>query len=86
MKQAYNGKAKVKTKAEEVQLNFNKFNVIPTNKIPLFKKLKAKGDEEKVHFIYSRSAYGTDKPNISIKCMNDFIYPVVYTITKKKKE
>ena len=84
IKEGYDGEVKVKTKSEEVYINFNELGVIPTDKISLFKKLKAKEDEEKVHFIYSRSAYGTDKANISIEQNTEFRHPVVYTITKKE--
>jgi len=82
IKEDYGGEVKVKTKSEEIHITFNELGVIPTDKISLFKKLKAK-EEEKVHFIYSRSAYGTDKPNISTECVGDFIYPVIDRLPMK---
>lgn len=55
---------------------------IPNGEFEFFEKIIAKSDEEKVDLIYSRSAYGTDKKNISNSNVDDFIYPCVYTTTK----
>jgi len=86
IKEDYNDKVKVKTKSEEVQIIFNEFNVIPTDKISLFQSLKAKEGEEKVGII-KNSAYhhhnGGDKCPVRPDKKGDFKYPVVYTITEK---
>jgi len=83
IKEDYNDQVKVNTRSEEVQINFNEFSVIPTNKISLFQELKAKEGEEKVHLEYSRSAYGSDKKWTSQDSCSEFKYPVIYSMTGK---
>jgi hypothetical protein len=53
---------------------------IPNGGIDLLNSLLAKEDEKKVNLLYSRSAYGTDKSNVSKVQENNFIYPCVYTV------
>jgi hypothetical protein len=55
---------------------------IPNGKIELFNTVIAKKNEEKVKLIYSRSAYGTDKNNVSNTISDNFFYPCVYTTQK----
>ena len=40
----------------------------------------SKNNEQKVNLLYSRSAYGTDKINVSKSQGGEFIYPCVYTV------
>jgi hypothetical protein len=62
-------------------LNINKLLFIPNGDFELYSKL-SNGDN-KVDVIYSRSAYGTDKANMSKEEIDNFTYPCIYTITKK---
>src|SRR5690606_15980395 len=43
-----------------------------------FEKLVAKNNEEKVNILYSRSAYGNDKPHMSKDQTSEFKYPCIY--------
>jgi hypothetical protein len=58
-------------------------NFIPNGKFSEFINLMAKKDEECVNVLYSRSAYGTDKPNMLREKNDEFNNPCVYTITKE---
>jgi hypothetical protein len=66
----------------EFTMVMDNIEYIPNGQIDLFNKIIAKGDEEKIQSIYSRSAYGTDKVNVSNTNDDTFIYPCVYTTTK----
>jgi hypothetical protein len=63
-------------------VNLKDLDFIPNGKFNDFQKLMAKGNEEKVLLLYSRSAYGSDKDNMSDTQTNDFLYPCIYTILK----
>jgi hypothetical protein len=64
-------------------IDLSTWEFIPNAQFDKFQKLVAKEGEERIKVLYSRSAYGTDKPNISFEKTNSFVYPCVYTITKK---
>ncbi len=83
IKEPSNGKTTIKTKSETVTINLNDFNVIPTDKISEFIKLKANKGDENIEILYSRSAYGSDKEHVKKRKSKKFKYPVLYTITKK---
>jgi hypothetical protein len=67
----------------EYNINVKELTFIPNGKFELFNKLVAKDSEERVEVLYSRSAYGSDKKNISKEETEEFKYPCVYTITQK---
>jgi len=86
IKEDYNDKVKVKTKSEEVQINFYEFKVIPTDKISLFQGLKAKEGEETVELIYNSNYHtsnGGKNCRVREEKCSQFKYPVIYTITEK---
>jgi len=62
------------------EVNLNTLEFIPNGSLSEVESLIARDGEEKVELIYSRSAYGTDKSNVSKVQENDFIYPCVYTV------
>jgi len=64
-------------------IDLSNWQFIPNAKFDKFEKLIAKPNEETVKVLYSRSAYGTDKPNTSFDKCDVFTHPCVYTITKK---
>lgn len=66
------------------ELDINKFEFIPNGDFEGYINLIAKENQEKVNILYSRSAYGTDKNNMSRLEIDDFIYPCVYTITQRE--
>ena len=55
---------------------------IPNGEIESFNSIIANENERKVNLIYSRSAYGTDKKNMSNEMLGDFVYPCIYTTQK----
>jgi len=67
---------------DEFTMVMDNIEYIPNGQIELFNKIIAKDGENKVQSIYSRSAYGTDKVNVSNTNDGAFIYPCVYTTTK----
>jgi hypothetical protein len=56
----------------------SKMNFISNGMFKMFESLIAKNNEETVNMLYSRSAYGNDKPNMSKEQTEDFKYPCVY--------
>jgi len=82
VKEPNKGKTKVITNTDgEIEINIADYKgIIPTDNFALFNRLKARAGQEKVGLIYSRSAYGTDKTNVSENKTEEFKYPVVYTI------
>ena len=75
---------KASTKSEEVQIIFNEFNVIPTDKISLFQRLKAKENEKKVELMFDSSYHTQKNELIQKESCSKFKHPVVYTITEKE--
>jgi hypothetical protein len=67
---------------EICSFNLSKLDFIPGENIIEIQSLVAKPDEERVEVLYSRSAYGTDKPNMSKEKTEEFKYPCIYTIVK----
>jgi 16S rRNA G966 N2-methylase RsmD len=63
---------------ENVDLNTLEF--IPNGSLSEVASLIVQDGEEKVNLLYSRSAYGTDKINVSKVQEDDFIHPCVYTV------
>jgi hypothetical protein len=63
------------------EVNIGNFDFIPNHSIGIIKNLLY--NKEKCELIYSRSAYGTDKFNMSKEKTDTHIYPCIYGITKK---
>jgi 16S rRNA G966 N2-methylase RsmD len=61
-------------------VDLNTLSFIPNGSLSEIKNLVAKEGEEKVNLLYSRSAYGTDKNNVSKIQDNEFIHRCVYTV------
>jgi len=61
-------------------VNISNMDFIPNGNFDLVDKIIAKPNEEKVEVLYSRSAYGTDKKNMSSEKVGEFKYPCVYSI------
>jgi hypothetical protein len=78
----------VKTEVNDINnkktyINLKNMEFIPNGMFDEFLDLIAGEFDEKVNVLYSRSAYGTDKENMSKEFTPDMIYPCVYTITKR---
>ena len=58
--------------------DISKLEFIPNGMYDTFQKLMPKKGEETVKILYSRSAYGNDKPNMSKEQTEEFKYPCVY--------
>ena len=58
---------------------------IPNGMFDEIMNLVAKDGEEKCEVGYSRSAYGSDKENISHKKNNEFKYPVIHSVNIKNE-
>ena len=61
-------------------VNLNTLEFIPNGSLSEVASLIVQDGEEKVNLLYSRSAYGTDKTNVSKVQEDDFIHPCVYTV------
>ena len=76
----------VHTQSEDITINFKDFNILPTNKISLFKSLMAGPSDEKVELIRDSSYHHCNGgENCRVRPVQDkiFKHPVVYTITEK---
>jgi len=62
------------------KVNLNSLDFIPNGSLSEVSLLVSKNNEQKVNLLYSRSAYGTDKINVSKVQGGEFIYPCVYTV------
>lgn len=60
-------------------MNITKSLFIPNSQLDLINSMIAEDNEEKVEILYSRSAYGSDKKNMSQEKKGEFKYPVVYS-------
>jgi len=58
--------------------DLSKMEFIPNGMFNKFQKLMSKKDEEKLNILYSRSAYGNDKDNMSKEQTEEFSYPCIY--------
>ena len=65
----------------EIDLSIVK--AIPNGQIEEITKLFAKDGEEKVSFIFDRTAYGHDKKWVSEEKSKEFKYPVIYSLPQK---
>lgn len=83
VKKSSNEKTYVKTKSGKHKINFNEFNIIPTDRIDLYKRLKAKAGEEKVE-ILTNMKYHTQLSHMSEDLNDEFKFPCIYTITENK--
>ena len=68
---------------EKFNVSTKKMPFIPSASIKEVINLVAKDGEEKVEVLYSRSAYGTDKPHMSKEKTDEFKYPCVYGVKIK---
>ena len=74
---------KIKCKDGKTQrIDISKWDFIPNGMYDEFNKILGKKDDEKVHLLYSRSSYGSDKKHISKVKTSEFKFPVIYTISK----
>ena len=64
-------------------VDLNRRGWLPNFELELFDKLMASEGEETCEVIFSRSAYGSDKKNISTEQSNLFPYSVVHSMTLK---
>ena len=71
-------KVPISTANENIELDIQHEQFIPTNNISTFLKLKAKPKEEKMYILYSTSAYETRKSYMSKIKTEEFKYPCVY--------
>lgn len=62
--------------------DISKMEFIPNGMFYKVSELIAKDKEERVNILYSRSAYGTDKINMSKDKTDIFKYPCMYTVPK----
>tara|TARA_B110000285_G_scaffold125801_1_gene141842 strand:- start:523 stop:1560 length:1038 start_codon:yes stop_codon:yes gene_type:complete len=69
---------------EIAKVDLTSTNFMPSGYYSEIKSLITDNVEERVNFIFSRSGYGSDKPNMSIEKTDKFSNPCVYTITKNK--
>lgn len=60
------------------RVDISKMEFIPNGMYKTFEKLIAKNGEERVKILYSRSAYGNDKPHMSKEQTEEFKYPCIY--------
>ena len=58
--------------------DLSKMEFIPNGMFKTFENLIAKDGEERVEILYSRSAYGTDKVNMSKEKTEEYQHPCVY--------
>lgn len=70
-------------KGEKVVIDISTLPVIPNAMIEEIAKITSNEDSKCVDFLYSRSAYGTDKKNMSQEKTGNFIYPCVYSLPQK---
>lgn len=64
------------------RVDISKMEFIPNGMYKEFEKLLAKDGEEKVNALFSRSAYGNDKPHMSKEQNDEFKYPCSYVTYK----
>ena len=78
-----NGNTEIKgQRGNVVNIDLTGREFIPNGDINLVYSLVTKEGEERVEVLYSRSAYGTDKSNMSKVRTEEHIYPCVYTVRK----
>ena len=65
------------------ELNINNYKFIPSGCFDLYDIILARENDIRTEVLYSRSAYGTDKKNMSVNQNDEFKYPCSYTITMK---
>lgn len=83
-KSPYRGKTTIKDEnSQQRVINLKDWDYLPNKEFELFSSLLAKDDEEKCDVIYSRSAYGADKPHTNKTKYDTFQYPCVYMMTQK---
>lgn len=68
---------------QKTYINLKGMEFIPNGLFDEFLDLIACESDEKVNVLYSRSAYGTDKENMSKEQTINMVHPCVYTITQK---
>jgi|688.fasta_scaffold44219_4 hypothetical protein len=66
-----------------MNIDVKNLEFIPNDDYEFLKTLIANENEERVDLLYSRSFYGTDKPNTSNIKDDNFTYPCVYTVTSE---
>ena len=64
------------------EVNLGDIPFVPSDLFEVILPLVAKDGEPTCEVLYSRSGYGTDKPNMSVEKKDAFKYPCIYTITK----
>lgn len=66
-------------------LSLSSLPFIPNGMIEQVLRLVASTNEEKCQVLYDRTEYGTDKKNVNKEKINNFKYPVVYTVANGDK-
>lgn len=80
-KQPYNGITTfVDDAGESGTIKIDDLPFIPSSHVNEIFKYISKDNEEKVDVLYSRSAYGTDKPNMSKEQSVDHVYPCIQNV------
>ena len=69
---------------EVLDVDLTNTNFMPSGYYNEIMKLTTDNVEERVNFLYSRSAYGSDKSNMSEEKNDNFLNPCIYTVTKDK--
>jgi hypothetical protein len=78
------GATTVKDFSGKVQeINLKDWVFIPNEQFDLVSSILAKQGEEAVELLYSRSSYGTDKPQMRCTPQGEFKYPCVYSLPEK---
>lgn len=67
------------------KLDISKMEFISDENIAEIQELVAKEGEDRVEILYSRSLYGTDKPNMLRELDKTFKYPCIYTVKSPDK-
>jgi len=83
----YGGKTHILDElGQNININIQDFDIIPNSHINEISFLFSTNNNDKIDFLYSRSAYGSDKKWMSKEKTNTHIYPVIYSLPKKGKQ
>lgn len=67
---------------EVAKVDLTNTNFMPSGYYSEIKSLITDNVNDRVNFIFSRSAYGNDKSNMSKENIDEFVNPCIYTVTK----
>ena len=66
----------------KLDIDLSKFEFLPNYEYTTISKILSTDTDNGIDILYSRSLYGTDKSNMSIKKTETYKYPVVHSITQ----